>query len=148
MTLTIVNKRHVEWLEREIAVVREKHVEEIARLQAANEELKKAHAAELSRVIEENQQLRDDVKRLQLLAIPALKNVEIHPDTAPPPAPVEDIFRGGAWNRVLAREIAAQEKAAASRYVRPVIPTEEGAANGSNGEGRVEAPLGEQSKTA
>lgn len=161
----LFRNRHVEWLEREILEMaarhaaadlqaQEKHREDIARIQSLNEtiqyeamrelaEVKKSHAAELNRVIEENQRLREDAKRLQLLVIPALKNIELEPDKTPPPSPSE-VFAGTPWQRVLAREIAAQEKAARDRFTRPVPA--EGATDGSSSEGRDEAPLGEPRK--
>ena len=100
---------HVVWLEglfatnearhkEEMAVLRDQHEKEISRLEALNldaactalariEELKKTHAQQQSYVIEENQRLRDEAKRLQLLVIPALKNIELEPDKTPPPSP-------------------------------------------------------------
>jgi hypothetical protein len=109
----------------------EKHEKEIARIESLNQiiqyeamrelaEVKKAHAVELFRVIEENQRLRDDAKRLQLLAIPALKNVELEPDKTPPPSPQEGVYLGTPWQRVLARELEAQERAAKNKFTRPV----------------------------
>lgn len=135
------------WLE-------ERHREEITRIQSLNEtiqyeamrelaEVKKSHAAELNRVIEENQRLREDAKRLQLLVIPALKNVELEPDKTPPPSPSQ-AYVGTPWQRVLAREIELQDRAAALRHTRPVPA--EGATDGSSSEGRDEAPLGEPRK--
>lgn len=158
--------RHVDWLEREHLAsevrheairleTQEKHEKELARLESLNQtiqyeamrelaETKKTHAAELFRVIEENQRLREDAKRLQLLVIPALKNIELEPDKTPPPSPSEAVFAGTPWQRVLAREIAAQEKAARDKFTRP-MPAE-GATDGSSREGRDEAPLGEPRK--
>jgi Asp-tRNA(Asn)/Glu-tRNA(Gln) amidotransferase C subunit len=164
----LFRNRHVDWLEKETFAMmarhaaaalqtQEKHEKEIARIESLNQiiqyeamrelaETKKSHASELNRVIEENQRLRDDVKRLQFLAIPALKNVELEPDKTPPPSPDKNAYLGTPWQRVLAREIELQERAAKERFTRPVPA--EGASDGSSGEGRVEAPLGEQGKPA
>ena len=76
-------------------------------------ELKSAHAAELNRVIEERDRLRDDLDRTRLFLNPGLANVSTSrtPDTSGPPVP-ENVPVGGAWSRVLAREMKAQEEAA------------------------------------
>jgi hypothetical protein len=162
----LFRNRQVDWLQRELQWQQERHqaelnIKELAfekhltDVQSLNQtiqyeamrelaETKKTHAAELNRVIEENQRLREDAKRLQLLVIPALKNVELEPDKTPPPSPSEAIFAGTPWQRILAREIAAQEKAARDKFTRP-MPAE-GATDGSSREGRDEAPLGGESK--
>jgi len=162
----LFRNRHEDWLEQQTLEMNACHVQdllrkdkqhetELARVESLNQiiqfeamrelaETKKSHAAELNRVIEENQRLRDEAKRLQLLVIPALKNVEFEPDKTPPPSPDKNVYLGTPWQRVLAREIELQERAAAERFTRPV-PTE-GASDGSSSEGRVEAPLGEPRK--
>ncbi len=162
----LFRNRHADWLEQEMLEMTARHMQdllgkdqhhelEIARIESLNQtiqyeamrelvETKKSHASELNRVIEENQRLRDEAKRLQLLVIPALKNVELEPDKTPPPSPDKNVYLGTPWQRVLAREIELQERAAAERFTRPV-PTE-GASDGSSSEGRVEAPLGEPRK--
>ena len=76
-------------------------------------ELKTIHAAELNRVISECDRLRDDLDRTRLFLNPGLANVSTSrtPDTSGPPVP-ENVPVGGAWSRVLAREMKAQEEAA------------------------------------
>src|SRR6266852_6105061 len=98
----LFRNRHVDWLEQETLEMIARHMQdllrkdkqhevEVSRIESLNltiqyeamrelAETKKSHAAELNRVIEENQRLRDEAKRLQLLVIPALKNVEFEPD--------------------------------------------------------------------
>lgn len=73
-------------------------------------ELKSAHAAELNRVIEERDRLRDDLDRTRLFLNPGLANVNTSrtPDTSGPPVP-ENVPVGGAWSRVLAREMKKQQ---------------------------------------
>lgn len=73
-------------------------------------ELKSAHAAELNRVIEERDRLRDDLDRTRLFLNPGLANVSTSrtPDTSGPPVP-ENVPVGGAWSRVLAREMKKQQ---------------------------------------
>lgn len=110
-------------------------------------ETKKAHAEELSRVIEENHRLREDNKRLQILALPALRNVETEPDRSAPPSPAEDVYAGTPWQRILAREMAKQEREAREKLNAKAKPVE-GESNGSSSEGRVEAPLGGAGKPA
>lgn len=112
-------------------------------------ELKSAHAAELNRVIEENQKLRDDMDRLRLLITPALQNVELPKErSATPPPPRTETLIGTPWQRVLQREIAAQERAAVAKHTIPAETPLEGESHGSSSERRVDAPLGGESKPA
>lgn len=73
-------------------------------------ELKTIHAAELNRVISECDRLRDDLDRTRLFLNPGLANVNTSrtPDTSGPPVP-ENVPVGGAWSRVLAREMKKQQ---------------------------------------
>lgn len=111
-------------------------------------ELKKAHADELNRVIEENQKLRDDIDRLRLLVTPALQNVELPKERSSAPPPPSETFTGTPWQRVLQREIAAQDRAAAAKHTKPAGAPLEGESHGSSSEGRVDASLGGESKPA
>jgi hypothetical protein len=111
-------------------------------------ELKKAHADELNRVIEENQKLRDDNERLRLLVTPALQTVELPKERSAPPPPSSEVFTGTPWQRVLQREIAAQDRAAAARHTKPADAPLEGESHGSSSEGRNPAPLSGESKSA
>ena len=112
-------------------------------------ELKKAHAEELNRVIEENQKLRDDVERMRLVQIPALQQVELPRErTTQPPAPNPDTETGTSWQRIQRREIAAQEKRWNEKHVKPATDKPEGESNGVSSEGRKDVPLGGESKTA
>lgn len=99
-------KQHIALLQQIIKDERTAHAERIA-------ELKTAHAAELNRVISECDRLRDDLDRTRLFLNPGLANVNTSrtPDTSGPPVP-ENVPVGGAWARVLAREMKAQEDAA------------------------------------
>jgi len=110
-------------------------------------ELKKAHAEELNHVIEENQKLRDDMDRLRLLVTPALQNVELPKERSAPPPPRTDVFVGTPWQRIQAREMQKQDEAATRKHVRPADYPLEGEPNGSSSEGRVDAPLGRESKS-
>jgi hypothetical protein len=131
----IFRSHHTEWLENEIAVLRDAHDKEIT-------DLKKAHADELNRAIEESARLRDEAQRIRLYLTPALQNVQLEPDKSAPPVPSVATYTGTPWQRILAREIAKQEKEVAARFTKPV----EGESDGISSEGRVSTPLGEQSK--
>lgn len=110
-------------------------------------ELKTAHAAELNRVIEENQRLRDDMDRLRLLVTPALQNVELPKERTGPPPP-SDVPVGTPWQRFQQREVARQEEAWARKHAKPVAAPLEGDPNGISSERRVDAPLGGESKSS
>lgn len=166
----IFRSHHTEWLENEILEMairhqahtlwlQENHEKEIARLEALNldakvealrerSDLKKAHAQELSRVIEDNQKLHDDLDRTRLFLTPALQSVSLgtEADRSSPPTP-ENVPTGTPWQRILNREMKKQEDEAKQRLTKPAdAPV--GGSDGSNSEGRVEAPLSEQSQPA
>lgn len=111
-------------------------------------ELKKAHADELNHAIEECQKLRDDNERLRLLVTPALQNVELPKERSAPQPPSKEVFTGTPWQRILQREIAAQDRTAAAKFVKPADAPLEGESNGSTSERRVDAPLSGESKPA
>jgi hypothetical protein len=166
----LFRNRRVEWFEDEFAWMIRRHTAEILRLADQHEkeiervqalhttleyeamrervELKNAHAAELKRVIEENQKLRDDMDRLRLLVTPALQNVELPKERSAPQPPNEDTPVGTPWMRVRRQAIAEQEEAAKRRLVKPVAAPLEGDPNGVSSERRVDAPLGGESKPA
>ena len=116
-------------------------------------ETKNAHAAELNRVIEENQRLKDDLDRFRLLLTPALQSVELPKERevreAATPEPREEVITGTPFQRMAKKFLAEQEKAASKRYVKPAdAPLAQGESHGVSSEGRVDAPLGGASKPA
>lgn len=175
MALKIFQKlfrsHHTEWMENQLVetVIKyeayvqrldENHEKEIARIEAMNldakvqamrelSDLKKAHAQELSRVIEDNQRLRDDLERTRLYLTPALQSVSLGKETdrSSPPSPA-DVPTGTPWQRILRREIQKQEEEAKQRLTKPADAPVGGSSNGSDSEGRNEAPQREQSQPA
>jgi hypothetical protein len=143
------NIRAEHWKNVEVLV--QAHREHIAAIEALHNsielqsvtgyaEMKTAHARELNRVIDENRKLQDDMDRLRLLLTPALQNVELPKERTAPPPPSE-VITGTPWQRVLQREIAAQERAAARKMTQPADVPLEGESHGSRSERRVDAPL-------
>lgn len=131
----IFRSHHEEWLEEQFEKLKVDHAQRI-------EDLKKAHAETLARVIEDNRVLRDEAQRIRLYLTPALQSVSVEPDRSAPPSPNMETHTGTPWQRILAREIAKQEKEAAARFTKPV----EGESDGNPGEGRVSTPLSQPSK--
>ena len=129
---------HSEWLEEQFEKLKADHLREI-------EDLKKAHAIELNRAIEDNARLREEAERIRLYLTPALQSVQLEPDRSAPPLPAE-VPTGTPWMRILKREIARQEAEAAARVTKPAEAPVKGESNGNAGEGRIEAPLSESSK--
>lgn len=170
MNWNIFRNKRAEWLERELQWQQDRHQAEMNIAECAHQkhladvqslnlviqyeamreriELKKAHADELNHVIEENQKRRDDNERLRLLVTPALQNVELPKERSAPPPPSKEVFTGTPWQRVLQREIAAQDRAAAAKHTKPADAPLEGESHGSSSEGRVDAPLGGEGKPA
>jgi len=126
---------HVEWLEEQFEKLKADHAQQIT-------ELKKAHAETLSHVIEENHVLRDEAQRIRLYLTPALQSVQLESDKSAPPAPSQETYTGTPWQRILAREIAKQEKAVAARYTQPVA---KGESDDNGSEGRIDASQREPS---
>jgi hypothetical protein len=139
----------------EIARVISLHEQELVRVESLNQtlqyeamreraELKKAHAVELNRVIEENQKLRDDIDRTRLLLNPALQSVELPKERTEPPKP-ENVPTGTPWQRIQAEHamrLAREEKDRAERKgtIPVLVPAPvEGDSNGSARVGRNEA---------
>src|SRR6266403_2676418 len=120
-----VRSQHEEWLEEQFEKLKVDHAQQIT-------ELKKAHELELLRAIEECARLRDEAQRIRLYLTPSLQNVQLEPDKSAPPAPSAETYTGTPWQRILAREIAKQEKAVAARYTQPVAKGESDD-NGSEG---------------
>jgi hypothetical protein len=90
-----------------IALLREM----IADLKQQIVDLKTTHAETRKHDIEEIQSLRDELARTRLYLTPGIQNISTKPDTSGPPIP-ENTPTGGAWARVMRREMAAQEEAA------------------------------------
>jgi hypothetical protein len=90
-----------------IALLREM----IADLKQQIADLKTAHAEERKRDISEIDSLRDELARTRLYLTPGIQGISTKPDTSGPPIP-ENTPTGGAWARVMRREMAAQEEAA------------------------------------
>jgi len=114
-------------------------------------DLKKAHAEELNRVIDENQKLKDDMDRLRLLLTPALQSVELPKERTATPSPKEETLTGTPWQRVLKRETAMQtENPKLRRAMEAAAKTaaDKGESHGSSSEGRNDASLGGESKPA
>jgi hypothetical protein len=142
MPSNFFRSRHEIWLEREVERLRAERVQELERIE-------KAHAAELSRAIEENRSLRDELERTRIVLTPALQSVTLpkERDNTPPPLP-EKIITGTPWQRVQAKyyaDLDEQDKIKNSRFVKPVDAPVEGESNGNVREGRVETPLSKPS---
>jgi hypothetical protein len=124
---------HTLWLEQQVKDLKAEHAAQLA-------ELKSAHLAELNRAISECDSLRDELARTRLYLTPGIQSISTKPDTSGPPIP-ENVPTGGAWQRVIAREMKAQEEQARidaaekQRKAAEVAAME--APNGSNSEGRV-----------
>ena len=168
----IFRSHHVLWLEHELfEMVRRhmvamlelenKHKEEIARIESLNQtiqfeamrertELKKAHAEELKRVIEEKQKLWDELTKVRYVENPALRQVQVNTaeDNTPPPSPKIDASVGTPWQRVQRHYADLEERAAKTRFTKPAEAPVEGEKHGDDGAGRNSAPLGEPSKVA
>jgi hypothetical protein len=84
--------------------------ENIADLKQQIIDLKTAHAETRKHDIEEIQSLRDELARTRLYLTPGIQNISTKPDTSGPPIP-ENTPTGGAWQRILRREMAAQQEA-------------------------------------
>jgi hypothetical protein len=121
----LFQSHHEEWLEEQFEKLKADHAQQIT-------DLKKAHADELNRAIEECARLRDEAQRIRLYLTPALQSVQLEPDKSGPPAPTE-VPMGTPWQRILAREVAKQEKEWAARHVQPVeTPVGEESNGGTN----------------
>ena len=155
--------RHIE----NLRFVRSSHESELARVESLNQtiqfeamrervELKKAHAEELFRVIEENQRLKDDLDRFRLLLTPALQTVELPKEReareAAAPEPKVDEFAGTPFQRMAKQYIAEQEKSAKTgsrKFVKPAdAPLPQGESHGVSSERRVDASLGGKGEPA
>jgi hypothetical protein len=110
--------------------------ENIADLKQQIVDLKTSHAAERFHDIEEIQSLRDELARTRLYLTPGIQNISTKPDTSGPPIP-ENTPTGGAWQRVLRREMAAQEEetrtAAAEKHRKAAEVAAQEAPNGNAG---------------
>jgi|GEM_PF-2739184 len=113
-------------------------------------ELKKAHADELKRVIEEKQKLWDELTKVRYVETPALRQVQVNTteDSAPPPSPKLETPVGTPWQRVQRFYAEQQEAAARTRFTKPAEAPVKGETNGNDGEGRDSAPLGKPSSNA
>jgi hypothetical protein len=95
-------------------------------------DLKKAHAEELKRVIEESQRLRNENERFRLLYSPVDRKAQTQQDedessTRPTSEKTtfgEMVAAGTPWQRILAREIAAQFAEPIARAVPDNPPNE------------------------
>ena len=176
--ISIFRNRRAEWLERELQWQQERHQSEmnikecehekhLFDVQSLNQtiqyesmrervELKKAHAEELFRVIEENQRLKDDLDRFRLLLTPALQTVELPKEReareAAAPEPKVDEFAGTPFQRMAKQYIAEQEKSAKTgsrKFVKPAdAPLPQGESHGVSSERRVDASLGGKGEPA
>jgi hypothetical protein len=95
---------HTLWLEQQIKDLKAEHAQQVS-------DLKSSHVAELNRAISECDSLRDELARTRLYLTPGIQNISTKPDTSGPPIP-ENTPTGGAWARVMRREMEAQEEAA------------------------------------
>lgn len=139
----------------------EAHREHVAAIEALNTqlqfeamrertELKKAHAEELKRVIEEKQKLWDELTKVRYVETPALRQVQVNSekDDSAPPSPKFETPVGTPWQRVQKFYADQEERAAKVRLTKPAETPVEGAQHGDAGDGRNSAPLGEPSKVA
>ena len=76
---------HTVWLEREI------------------EQLKKAHAQELSYVRTDNDKLRDELQRTRMLITPGLQGISLPHEEHDAPPEVSNVPTGTPWQRIKAR---------------------------------------------
>jgi hypothetical protein len=102
---------HALWLEQQVALERETNRLDRETHALMINALKTSHAEERLRDIQEIQSLRDELARTRLYLTPGIQNISTKPDTSGPPIP-ENTPTGGAWARVMRREMAAQEEAA------------------------------------
>ena len=120
---------HTLWLEQQIKDLKAEHAAQLA-------DLKSSHVAELNRAISECDSLRDELARTRLYLTPGIQNISTKPDTSGPPIP-ENTPTGGAWQRVLRREMAAQEEetrtAAAEKHRKAAEVAAQEAPNGNAG---------------
>jgi hypothetical protein len=87
----IFRSHHTEWLESQF------------------EELKKTHADQLSRAIQENKELRDELARTRLYLSPGVASVQLGPDNSPPPpSSLGAEYVGTPWQRLQAKELAKE----------------------------------------
>ena len=101
----IFRSRYVRSLESELAQIRQRHEKEIR-------ELKNANAEELSRCINEANRGWAEADRLRQYLIPGLPTStrQAEPDNTPPVK--DEVETGTPWQRVLKREMKAQEEMA------------------------------------
>jgi regulator of replication initiation timing len=89
-------------------------------------ELKKAHAAELNRVIEESQRLRTELDQLRQSLKPVERTTQQEDAEGTTPLKSdrttfgEMVIAGTPWQRILAREIAKQAAEANAKHTMPV----------------------------
>jgi len=125
----LFTSRHTTWLESEYHGLKQQIVD-----------LKKMHAEEMACAIKERESLRDELQRTRLLISPGLQAVSL-PHEQEEPAPVVSGYAGTPWQRVLQREIAAQEKQSTlSADAAKIAATLKEESHGGNEQRRSSAP--------
>lgn len=132
----LFTSRHVRWLEAEIEDLKRRHDIQIA-------VLKSAHTEELNRAITDADRLRGEVTRLRLYLIPPIAE-DRQPESEQKSGTAALVFTGTPWQRVLAREVAAQDQDWNARHTKPA----EEKTDGDVREGREPTPLSEPSQAA
>lgn len=128
-----------------------RHAAEIQRIESLNQtiqyeamreltEVKRAHAEELSRAINNLQKTQDELTKVRYVLNPALQTVDLEPDRTPPPSPSKKVFRGTPWQQVQQREMQLQDEEAAKRLTTPVGVAGEGETVHAASSGRDAAP--------
>jgi hypothetical protein len=99
------HRMHLEFLRLELATAEIRHATELA-------DVKKTHAEELSRVIDTNAWLKDEIERLRTFLIPTMQPSydrvrAANTDEPPPKISPED--QGTPWQRLVQRDLAEQD---------------------------------------
>jgi hypothetical protein len=99
-------RMQVEYMRLELATAETRHATEFA-------DIKKTHAEELSRVIDSNAWLKDEIERLRTFLIPTMQPSydrvrAANTDEAPPKISQED--QGTPWQRLVQRDLAEQDR--------------------------------------
>lgn len=126
--------------EKEISRLESLHLDAEVQAMTTLAAVNKAHAAELSRVIEENARLRDDLERVRLYLTPALQSVSLPKEERDATPPTPSGYAGTPWQRIIQREMESwntRAKAADAPGTSPEKPAE--AAHGNAGERRNDA---------
>jgi len=121
---------HTLWLEKEV------------------EFLKKTHAEELSRVMVQNDKLRDELQRTRILLSPGLQAVTLpHENDDETPPPVMEPLSGTPWQRLKAQMIREDDERWRKAQAKQATLAQ-GETDGVQREGRVDAPQRVEGKSS